>query len=1625
MTIPELFSHVPFGHHLLITKTRNDKIATKSHKYLIIAGLFLSLFTLLFVGSEALPTQALERTSALPKSTQASYTYPPGNTLVPLGTAQGAPANPIPLREVYETLFNRVYDDSWNKRAIWTASTVAYNSEDYDPGTLIAPIPSSDYTYTNITSSIEITRAFSLQPIRIGVFYSSVRDEFDQVVTWEEGDWEQLFRVYLWGETYFETLTETQVIAGDLANYDLFILPSIRIGYADDVADALGTQGLAAMREWVEAGGILYSQSEATYLVERAGLVPEGTVDPDTRVTDADNVADLALIAPGHPLTFSWLDNTAYVLNEPLITATTGISVVARYQDTPGNTTQPGSVAIAAAYNGDGKAILVSSHPSDKRDYLPQALDGVLWAMARRAGLWGSLQQGFAPTAPANVIPAYVADVPITVTVTFANYWDNAMQTALITETVSAGFTVDAASVSHSGTVITNPDGTTTITWTLGTADPGDTDLTYVVRTEENTLAGGSAKVSIGEATYNDPNENNAPFHLTHKPLYVHAQMPARLEGDRDIELDAIYPLPEDGYVFDMALSLENKEATQATDVVVVDVVPLVSPIVDVVDQRAIPHVLTDTVTYSEAPTSTLWARNEVFFYAGMPYPLPAVQGVTATVTSTYSLAEWDGTTVYTFTGPFTTTAGYTNAITIPPAYTSQITLTTEGDLMLPAVVMTWTLDTLAGYDWAEPILRYGLFSTELFSRTVSFASDPVTPSLVLDCAGGSVYAALGGDPIPYRDYLTHAVTHIPVPSTLPRVDYKDLWGREQSMPLRTSFYDIVPFPPPEEHTAINTTFQLLADFDGDETYTDTLLNYPARNGAQMRMMIKTRNNYETLGFEQDETLMRVGMFKGLGVMVNPANATWDTSWSDPDDDTVLTGTLDVPGYTHLLFNQRLPADETRTVYITATLSAYEGMHKEGSIKLHDGVRYIYHQIAAGPSRYEVYDTHPQATFGIQNDIAVDKHVAPVLVATYDDTLYHFIEIEDPWDPREFPADPSLRSYGFGDSTATVYVGGSEGRKLLSPKLNPGEKTRVRVELNNNTGQTWQNVAITPTAPAGITVTAVFTDEALMPPVFFDLPFLHSEIITDAWKGVYYYEIEVDAGITRGEVYSITFDVNGSNVPAELQVPPAHIGVKDESGSVKYVLGRSVNLVLNDLLPTLVDPQAARWSTEMQKETLVHAIISDTTPTQSEIATAFNAMPSLPMATTVLSDGTQVQFDMTNKTLPWDDGTVEHGTMYVILKSHSTLFESGTNIANAGPVITYTGYFDQDWTAVGPERTVEVHGANVVADYYVDQITGLNSGDPLDGIAPREPSVVDASVNLYNRGDYIASVNVITMELASDVVISDAAYSYVQEGQIVTFTFTTGRDLAPGDSDPLSVTLVVSPTAGATNISAAANPPAGYTRVIVATGSIFTSHYPPLASAQDVTVIRPLLGPLDIAPLDKIYTLNLPLVLRNYLSAPDLTVESIFAASNDIQVVIVNQGDAPATAPFWVDIYIAPTQIPVAVNQTWELLCDQGLAWGVTTELQPGERITLTAATAQPDHTQVSWPLPAGTQIYAQADAAHTGTTYGGVLENHEILGETYNNILGPVLSSANTANTIKGTALDPAGKNNILPHRP
>jgi PKD repeat protein len=178
-----------------------------------------------------------------------------------------------------------------------------------------------------------------------------------------------------------------------------------------------------------------------------------------------------------------------------------------------------------------------------------------------------------------------------------------------------------------------------------------------------------------------------------------------------------------------------------------------------------------------------------------------------------------------------------------------------------------------------------------------------------------------------------------------------------------------------------------------------------------------------------------------------------------------------------------------------------------------------------------------------------------------------------------------------------------------------------------------------------------------------------------------------------------------------------------------------------------------------------------------------------------------------------------------------------------------------------------------------------------------------------------------------------------------------------------------------------------YTAVVTASNSVNSM----TATTQVSVIPRPI---------------YLPLVVRNYVALPDLVVDSVVASGSAVTVTIMNQGDASVTSEFvnefWVDVYIDPNTVPTRVNQTWEIVGDQGLVWGVTQDalpFEPGEVLTLTMGDVyyRPERSQITGTIPITAPIWAQVDSAHAETDYGAVLEDHEVTGEEYNNISDPV----------------------------
>ncbi|MFW5942118.1 MAG: Calx-beta domain-containing protein [Chloroflexota bacterium] len=195
-----------------------------------------------------------------------------------------------------------------------------------------------------------------------------------------------------------------------------------------------------------------------------------------------------------------------------------------------------------------------------------------------------------------------------------------------------------------------------------------------------------------------------------------------------------------------------------------------------------------------------------------------------------------------------------------------------------------------------------------------------------------------------------------------------------------------------------------------------------------------------------------------------------------------------------------------------------------------------------------------------------------------------------------------------------------------------------------------------------------------------------------------------------------------------------------------------------------------------------------------------------------------------------------------------------------------------------------------------------------------------------------------------------------------------------------------------------------------------------LGDPQGAALTAPETATLTIIDDDP-HIVHLPLILRQEPAGlPDLVISDLIVSGNDLQVVVANVGEGPANDPFWVDAYINPDEPPETVNDVWWIVGDEGMVWGITDDALPlrvGESITLTVGDAYyvPVESGFSGVIPAGAELYAQADSAHTGDPFGGVVETHEAAGGPYNNILGPVTAATPQQITVPtGAPQRPAG---------
>ncbi len=673
-----------------------------------------------------------------------------GGEIIPLGEAQAD------LQAAYRYPLAHLYGGGRLWRVAVTTS-VAARGDLYVPASETPTLSCPHCTTVMLGGEEPLTRAWALFPARVAVMRSSVRmpsDEGEVMAMWEIAEIRQVLDGYLMGAVPYDVLTETQ-LAESLAEYDLLILPAFRTDALAEVMDRLQESGaMEAMQAFVEEGGTIYAQGTALALLQAAGILPEGAVDMGQTIQEhllpEDAFANrgvMRFLMPDDPMTYGLLTTTLYVLDDPFIYPDETMEVIADFTNLDYGP-EAGVPAIFRYPYGAGMVLGVVGHPTDptRRLELPLFLNAMLEAMAGKVDFYGDAVQTFNPLYPPHEFPAYER-VPVSTTLHVGNLWDAPLVSATLTETIAPGYRLITGTIVPTPTaVLTSPDGETRIVWDFGTLEAhAALTIAFEAETEPDVLAAGVSTFAQGVMTYRDGARTRT---VEHRPFRLTSRMAARLVGDRDLEPDRHFRIPEEGLYLDVALPLENKEETMASSLVMTDWVYLIAPIVDYANQ----HVI-----LADNAGETIWMLNEPYLWESGTYPL--WKGASAP-TQTITLEDWRAlppemrpwcrfTSTYGIhtDAPLRAQApitDYGSFVTIPPTYTDALTVTEDHELLLPCWPLVWELGNFPAYWYEEPAVRYGVHSRELFGREVVFEGTPDEGVVVIPNEAGSVYVAAG-----------------------------------------------------------------------------------------------------------------------------------------------------------------------------------------------------------------------------------------------------------------------------------------------------------------------------------------------------------------------------------------------------------------------------------------------------------------------------------------------------------------------------------------------------------------------------------------------------------------------------------------------------------------------------------------------------------------------------------------------------------------------------------------------------------------------------------------------------------------------------------------------------------------
>ena len=465
----------------------------------------------------------------------------------------------------------------------------------------------------------------------------------------------------------------------------------------------------------------------------------------------------------------------------------------------------------------------------------------------------------------------------------------------------------------------------------------------------------------------------------------------------------------------------------------------------------------------------------------------------------------------------------------------------------------------------------------------------------------------------------------------------------------------------------------------------------------------------------------------------------------------------------YLYFAANLRGGAKENIHVLATIKPIGGVNYEGLVKVNEGGRFVYWNPANGPNSFLIVDNPVNVINSKRNDLSIDCEIFPTWTTTFKGTAFHLYTVFDESKlNKEWPfSSYYTNSFGFGDSTILVYIGGVRKSRAV---LEPGQETYAKVAFYNNAGFDWNlkyeaidfeekppkpssssdllsSIRHTIKVPKKYNFMKVNLPKELEPyikvepsdhnadvaPEFFDFGNINVVTIRDGFKGEYFYKIRVDKSFPdkyRGKPIEIGLEIvenmfdklPGYNDPTSngfhdyhLSIPPLLIGVPykegEFSGKVLFTSSRSTDLKVKFDMQNDWQMIGFKYIEEEQIKDLREA--SSKTNATQEIKKLWESLPtSVPYEEKPVKNNIiPVIADVSNEypTFPKPNGYIpDKAKFYILAQTYAEQLEFGRRNVVSNINIDYNNWNKKSKTnrASSPyERTISSKGAWLTMGY--------------------------------------------------------------------------------------------------------------------------------------------------------------------------------------------------------------------------------------------------------------------------------------------------------------------------------------